>query len=96
MIPPLPIEAYPPNTLEGLIARRFVKTIFEAEAPQIALELVWDVIHRTRDVMSAAGWNPTYQHIFLKQLRNDLTELTEGHPVTRQFIVVLDLELESN
>ena len=96
MIPPLPIDVYPPDTLEGMIARKWVKMIEETEAQQIALEPVREVIQKTRDVMRAAGWTPTYQHLFLKQIRNDLTELTQGHPVTRQFITVLDLELESN
>jgi len=96
MIPPLSIEVYPPNTLEGLIARKWVHMICECEDHTINTEPIQEVIQKTRDVMRAAGWPPVYAHIFLKQLRNDLTELTEGHPVTRQFINVLDTELECN
>jgi hypothetical protein len=37
-----------------------------------------------------------YQHNFLVQLRNDLTALTHGHPVTRQFVQMLEIETEFN
>ena len=97
MIPPLPIAVYPANTLEGMIARKWVQIICECEGllenPE---EPVLLLLNRCRELMNAAKWLPTYQHIFLVQLRNDLTELTEGHPVTRQFIEVLNRELESN
>jgi hypothetical protein len=96
MIPPLPIDVYPVNTLEGMIARKWVKMIDESECHTINPEPIREVIQKTRAVMCSAGWTPTYQHLFLRQLCNDLTELTECHPVTRQFISLLDLELESN
>ncbi len=96
MIPPLSIKRYPPNTLEGMIARKWVQMIDECEAPNINLEAIQAVIDKTRGAMCAAGWPATYQHDFLAQLRNDLTELTEGHPVTRQFIQLLTIELEFN
>jgi len=85
MIPPLPIERYPENTLEGLIAREWVSMICECEDHTINLEPISD-----------AGWPATYEHNFLLQLRNDLTDLTHGHPVTRQFIQLLTIELEFN
>lgn len=97
MIPPLSIEVYPPNTLEGMIARKWVKMIRECECHTIEpVDPIREVIQKSREAMRAAGWPPVYEHIFLKQLRNDLTALTEGHPLTRQFIALLDLELESN
>jgi hypothetical protein len=96
MIPPLPIEVYPPNTLEGMIARKWVRMIDECEDHTINPEPIREVIQKSRAAMRAAGWPPVYEHVFLKRLRNDLTDLTECHPVTRQFITLLDLELESN
>jgi len=96
MIPPLPIDVYPENTLEGMIARKWVQMIDESECHTINPEPIREVILKSRELMRAAGWPPIYQHSFLKRLRNDLTELTEGHPVARQFITLLDLELESN
>lgn len=94
MIPPLPIEVYPENTLEGLIAREWVSMICECEDHKINLEPISEVISSSRALMRDAGWPPTYQHNFLMQLRNDLTELTRGHPVTRQFIQLLTIGLE--
>jgi hypothetical protein len=96
MIPPLSIDVYPPNTLEGMIARKWVQMISESECHTINQEPIREVIQKSRALMRAASWPPTYQHLFLAQLRDDLTELTEGHPVTRQFITLLDLELEFN
>ncbi len=96
MIPPLSLAVYPPNTLEGLIARKWVRMICSCEDHTINLEPIQVVISRTRELMKSAGWPSEYQHIFLKKLRHDLTELTRGHPVTRQFITLLDLELECN
>ena len=58
MIPPLSIEVYPPNTLEGLIARKWVHMICECEDHTINTEPIQEVIQKTRDVMRAAGWPP--------------------------------------
>jgi hypothetical protein len=96
MIPPLSKEVYPANTLEGMIAREWVQMITECEDHTINEEPIRDVITGTRATMSEAGWPPNYQHIFLKQVRNDLTELTRAHPVTRQFVSLLSNELEGN
>ena len=98
MIPPLSIDVYPPNTLEGLIAGRWVKRIEEwgELCHTINPAMIQEVICETRAAMYAAKWTPLYQHKFLAQLRKDLTELTEGHLLTRQFISHLDLELESH
>ena len=96
MIPPLSINVYPPNLLEGTIARRFVTRIetLGEYANRVDSALILETVRESRAAMYAAGWTPSYQHIFLRQLRNDLTELTECHPLTRQFIEILDLELE--
>jgi hypothetical protein len=98
MIPSLSIDVYPVNTLEGTIARKWVKKIEELGeyGHMVNPELIQEVICETRGAMNAAKWSPLYQHKFLVQLRNDLTELSEAHPLTRQFITLLDLELESN
>lgn len=96
MIPPLPIERYPENTLEGQIAREWVSMISECEDSAINLEPIQEVISRSRALMREAGWPATYEHAFLLQLRNDLTELTHGHPVARQFYAVLTNTLEMN
>ena len=96
MIPPLPIDRYPANTLEGMIARTLVDLITECEDFQINLEPITEVISRCRALMRDAGWPPVYQHNFLTQLRLDLTELTRGHPVTRQFVKMLEIETEFN
>jgi hypothetical protein len=100
MIPPLPIESYPENTLEGLIAREWVSLIRECEDHTIDLDSLrgplQEVIANHRAAMHEAGWSQLYQHAFLVQLRNDLTELAHAHPVTRQFIQLLTIELEFN
>ncbi len=96
MIPPLSIEVYPETTLEGLIAREWVSMIAEIEDHAINLEPIREVIAHSRALMRETGWPPTYEHLFLCQLRNDLTELTRGHPVSQQFIQVLNSELEGN
>ena len=96
MIPSLPIDVYPENTLEGLIAREWVSMIRACEDHTINPEPISEVISRSRALMREAGWSATYEHNFLLKLRNDLTELTQAHPVTRQFIALLDLELESD
>lgn len=97
MIPTLPIDVYPANTLEGAIAREWVSMICECDGllsnPEKPVRIV---LTQTRALISDAGWTPTYQHKFLVQLRNDLTELTCGHAVTRQFIEILNRELEAN
>ena len=94
MIPPMSINRYPGNTLEGMLARKFVSMILGCEDHVISLELIQPVINGTRDLMRAAGWPALYQHNFLLQLKSDLTELTRGHPVTRQFIQMLEIETE--
>ena len=97
MIPPLSIDVYPPNTLEGMIAREWVSCIAECDCPLSNPEEPFQILFRcARELMVKANWPPTYQHKFLNQLRRDLPELTHCHPVTRQFIELLDRELESN
>ena len=95
MTPHLPL-AYPENTLEGVIARSWVAMIAEIEDFQINLEPIQVVIDDARRMMREAGWPPIYQYNYLVQLRNDLTELTRCHPVTRQFVQMLTIELEFN
>jgi hypothetical protein len=96
MIPPLPIETYPENTLEGLIARELVSMICECEDHSINLEPITEVLSEVRSMMKDAGWPAVYQHNFMARLRNDLTELTQCHPVTRQFVQMMEIELEFN
>ena len=90
------IDSYPANTLEGLIAREWASMILECEDHAINLEPIRDVIAKSRALMRDHHWPETYQHKFLALLRDDLTALTFGHPVTRQFIEVLTAQLESN
>lgn len=90
------VECYPANTLEGLIAREWVSMIRECEDHTINLEPIQEAIAHSRALMREAGWPATYEHNFLIQLRNDLTELTHAHPVTRQFLQMLTIELECN
>ncbi len=90
------IDCYPAETLEGLIAREWAGMILECEDHTINPEPIRDVIAKSRALMREAKWPPTYEHKFLALLRNDLTALTFGHPVTRQFVQLLNLELESN
>jgi hypothetical protein len=99
MNPPRPIEAfaaYPANTLEGMIAREWVSMIRECEDHTINPEPIAAVIATSRALMRDAGWPATYQHDYLVRLRDDLTELTQAHPVTRQFVQLLTNRLESN
>lgn len=90
------LTAYPENTLEGLIAREWVSMITEIEDHTINLEPISAVISKARAMMREAGWPPAYEHNFLVQLRNDLTALTHGHLVTRQFVQMLEIETEFN
>lgn len=91
------IELYPENTLEGLIAREWVSIICECDGrlsnPEEPLQIL---LRSARELMAKAAWSGSYQNLFLRQLRNDLTALTHGHPVTAQFIELLDRELETN
>jgi hypothetical protein len=88
------MSAYPANTVEGIIARSWVQMICECEDARINLEPIQAVIDDARALMTENGWPPMYQHNFLVQLRNDLTELTHAHPVTRQFVQMLTIETE--
>ena len=90
------LTAYSEGTLEGLIAREWVSMTREIEDFQINLEPICAVISKARAMMQDAGWPPVYQHNFLSQLRRDLTALTGGHPVTRQFVQMLETETEFN
>ncbi len=96
MIPPVSIDVYPENTLEGLIAREWVSIIREIEDHTINLEPITELISRCRELMHEAGWPATYQHDFLVKLRDDLTALTDGQLVTRQFVQMLTIETEFN
>lgn len=99
MIPPRAIDEfpqYPPQTLEGIIARELVSMIRECEDHTINLEPIQAVIDNARSLMRSAGWPSIYQYNYFVQLRNDLTELTECHPVTRQFVQMLTIETEFN
>lgn len=90
------IDSYPENTLEGLIARDWVRMITECEDHTINLEPISERISLARTFMREQGWPAVYQHNYLVQLRRDLTELTHGHPVTRQFVQLLEIETEFN
>lgn len=90
------IDLYPPNTLEGIVAREWASMILECEDHTINAEPIREVIARSRCLMRDAGWPPLYEHSFLELLRNDLTALTFGHPVTRQFVQILTSQLEFN
>jgi hypothetical protein len=99
MIPPRTIDEfpqYPPKTLEGIIAREMVSMIRECEDHAINLEPIQAVIDNARALMRDAKWPAIYQHNYLVRLRLDLTELTQCHPVTRQFIQLLTIETEFN
>ncbi len=96
MIPPLPIELYPADTLEGVIARAMVRAICKCTDHAIDVESIKGIPAEYCALMREAGWPANYQHAFLVRLRGDLTELTRAHPVTRQFIQLLTLELEFN
>jgi hypothetical protein len=92
------IEDYPANTLEGLICRRLVQAI--TEQPDYCLisdlEPISNLISGCRALIREAGWPSLYEHNFLVRLKTDLTSLTHGHPVTRQFVTLLELETEFN
>lgn len=90
------VTVYPENTLEGLIARALVGMITECEDHTINLEPITEALSRCRALMREAQWPPVYQHNYLVRLRNDLTELTRAHPVTRQFVQLLEIETEFN
>jgi len=87
---------YPPKTLEGIIAREFVSMICECEDFAINLEPIQAVIDNARSLMRSAGWPSIYQHNYFVQLRLDLTELTQCHPVTLRFVQLLTIETEFN
>lgn len=90
------IDLYPPDMLEGVIARQWAGMILECEDHAINEDPIRVVIARSRALMRDAGWMPSYEHRFLALLRDDLTALTFGHPVTRQFVQILTSQLEFN
>ena len=64
-----------------------------AAVPVSAIQVL---IASTQKMMTDAGWPPVYQHNFLMELKNTLKALTLGHPTTRRFIDLLEIELECN
>jgi hypothetical protein len=84
------------DALADLIANTLVRKIREFDAPNTDLEGIRGEIAWARELMRAANWPALYQHEFLVRLRNTLTELTDAHPVTRQFVQMLTIETELN
>ncbi|MFZ0915027.1 MAG: hypothetical protein WBQ76_13930 [Candidatus Korobacteraceae bacterium] len=89
-------KTHPDDLIGDVIKHRWVSMIRECEDHQINLEAVQEAINWARRLMNAENWPAVYQHDFLERLRNTLTELTDAHPVTRQFIQLLTVELECN
>ena len=63
---------------------------------KVPITAIQTLIASTRSIMTDAGFPAVYQHNFLMQLKNTLKKLTLGHPTTRRFIDLLEIELESN
>lgn len=85
------------DALADLISNTWVKKIREFDAVAVTdFDALQQEIAWARGLMDAAGWPRAFQHDFLMRLRNRLTELTDGHPVTRQFLQALTLETEFN
>lgn len=90
-------KTHPDDLLGDVVTHKFVSMIRDCEDPQIDLESIQkEAIDWAYRVMNAANWPAVYQHDFLVRLRSNLTELTDAHPVTRQFVQLLTIELEFN
>ena len=87
---------HPDDALADFITNRWVSRIRKCADHQVDLESVQAEIDWARELMRAANWPAVYQHNFLVRLRNVLTELTDAHPVTRQFVEMLTIETEFN
>ncbi len=70
--------------------------IMECEDPQIDAESACSWIAETRDVLTKAGLTALEAHRVMQVLRDLLPIVTGGHPLCKQFIELLDLELECN
>jgi hypothetical protein len=84
------------DALADFIVNTWVSRIREFDATQTDLEGIQQEIAWARELMCASNWPAIYQHDFLVRLRTTLTELTDAHPVTRQFVQMLEIETEFN
>jgi hypothetical protein len=68
--------------------------IVETEDHQIDLESAQKFIDETREILRASGATPENERYFLRALKLFLPALTGCHPICRQFIPLLEIELE--
>jgi hypothetical protein len=78
------------------ISEHWRRVILACEDPQIDTESALALIAATRETLQKAGCSALEEHHALSVLRDLLPALTGGHPLCKQFIELLDLELECN
>lgn len=82
------------TTLTQLIFEQWQQTIAEIEDARIDMASAQMLIERTRRVLREDGASAVDVHNFLQHLKNSLPMLTGGHPICKQFIDMLEIELE--
>lgn len=68
--------------------------IVETEDHQIDLESAQKFIDESREILRASGATLENERYFLRALKLFLPVLTGCHPICRQFIPLLEIELE--
>jgi hypothetical protein len=82
------------DRFEQMLFEKWRSAIVETEDHQIDLESAQEFIDETREILRAAGASPENERYFLRSLKLFLPLLTNCHPVCRQFIPLLEIELE--
>ncbi len=84
------------DAVQNMIFEQWRKTIAEIEDHQIDDASAQFLIDETRQTLRDAGVGPVNEHLLLRNLRDRLPILTDGHPICRQFITLLTNQLESD
>ncbi len=81
---------------QDLIFAMWQLTISKIEDARIDDASAQMLIARTRRILREEGASSIDEHELLKKLRDALPILTDGHPICKQFITLLNRELECN
>jgi hypothetical protein len=83
-----------PEALTGMLFNKWRTAILETEDHQIDLESAQAFIDETRWILRDNGATLENELYFLRALKLFLPTLTNCHPLCRQFIPLLEIELE--
>lgn len=87
-------QSRPIAALSQALFERWRSAIVETEDHQIDLESAQKFIDETREILRASGATLENERYFLRVLKLFLPALTGYHPLGRQFIPLLEIELE--